>query len=155
MPFFTSTNKLTDSEFKRLTGVKRSSFNLILDILNIEFNNIHKKNKGRLPKLSMEDRLMLILEYYREYRTMFHIGVSFGISKSSVSKTITWIEETLTKSKKFALPKKEELMNKKFDFEVFLIDATENQIERPKKKLQKPKKRTKKILLKKEKKAQF
>jgi hypothetical protein len=71
---------------------------------------------------------------------MFHIGVSFGIYKSAVSKSITWIEKTLTRSKKFALPKKEELMQKKFDFEVFLIDATENQIERPKKKRKKQKK---------------
>jgi hypothetical protein len=54
MPFFTSTNKLTDSEFKRLTGVKRSSFDLMIEILTIEFNDIHTKNKGRLPKISME-----------------------------------------------------------------------------------------------------
>jgi hypothetical protein len=57
MPFFASTNKLTDSEFKRLTGVKRSSFDLVVEILNIEFNDIHTKNRGRLPKLSMEESI--------------------------------------------------------------------------------------------------
>jgi len=31
----------------------------------------------------MENRVLMALEYMREYRTYFHIGASYGIAESS------------------------------------------------------------------------
>jgi hypothetical protein len=35
---------------------------------------------GGQAKLSVENQLLLVLEYWREYRTQFHIGTSWGLS---------------------------------------------------------------------------
>lgn len=37
--------------------------------------------EGRPPKLVVEDQVLLTLEYWREYRTMFRLGTSWGISR--------------------------------------------------------------------------
>ena len=36
--------------------------------------------RGGQAKLSVEDQLLLVLEYWREYRTQFHIATSWGRS---------------------------------------------------------------------------
>lgn len=123
---------LSDEDFRRLTGVKPSTFDKMIDILTEE--NIKKKSKGgRNNKLSIEDQLLLALEYNREYRTYFHIGQSYGISESSAYKATRWVEDTLIKHPSFSLPSKRELLKSDNDIEVILIDATESPIERPKK----------------------
>ena len=38
---------------------------------------------GKPNKLVIEDRLLMTLEYLREYRTYFHISRSYGISESA------------------------------------------------------------------------
>ena len=48
----------------------------------------------------MEDRVLMTLEYMREYRTYFHIGASYGISESSAYRNIKWIEDILIKINK-------------------------------------------------------
>lgn len=40
-----------------------------------------KKLGGRPNKLPVEERLLMKLEYLREYRTFFHIVNSYGISE--------------------------------------------------------------------------
>ena len=42
------------------------------------------RNRGAQPKLSTEDRLLIALEYWREYRTYFHIGQSLGVHESTI-----------------------------------------------------------------------
>ncbi len=69
-----------------------------------------KAKSGRRSKLCIEDRLLMSLEYLREYRTYFHIGQSYGISESNCFKIIRWIEETLIKHPDFALPGRKELL---------------------------------------------
>ena len=45
--------------------------------------HVKKKSKGgRKNSLSIEDMLLMSLEYLREYRTYFHISQSYGISES-------------------------------------------------------------------------
>ncbi len=41
------------------------------------------KPKGGQPKLSTEEQLLIALEYWREYRTYFHIAQSWGVHESS------------------------------------------------------------------------
>jgi hypothetical protein len=74
---------LSASRFKRLTGVKRDVFALMLEVLETAKSSVRKHpGRGAPPRLTNADRLLLLLMYYREYRTMFHIGVIYGISEN-------------------------------------------------------------------------
>lgn len=118
--------------FRRLTGVKRATFTKMVDILGLA-DQVKKARGGRKNKLSLEDQLLMALEYLREYRTYFHVATSYGISESSAYKAIKWIENTLIKHPDFALPGRKALVKSDMEFEVIMIDATETPIERPKK----------------------
>lgn len=123
---------LEGDKFRRLTGVKRSTFEKMVSILNDA--NMKKKAKGgRKNKLCIEDQLLMALEYIREYRTYFHTSQSYGVSESSAYKTIKWVEDTLIKHPDFSLPGRKALLKSDMEYEVVLIDATETPIERPKK----------------------
>lgn len=121
-----------DEEFRRLTGIKRQTFIKIVQILQAA--EISKKIQGGKPNiLTMEDRLLMALEYMREYRTYFHVAASYGISESSCYRNIRWIEDVLVKHPDFRLPGRKELLRSDVSYEVVLVDATETPIERPKK----------------------
>lgn len=123
---------LEDEKFRRLTGVKRSTFKKMISILKDA--DIKKKAQGgRKNKLCLEDQLLMALEYIREYRTYFHTSQSYGVSESSAYKTIKWIEDTLIKHPDFSLPGRKALLKSDMEYELVLIDATESPIERPKK----------------------
>ena len=93
----------------------------------------HRKAKGGKPnKLSIEDCLLMTLEYLREYLTYFHISQSYGLSESACYRNIIWVENALVKDKAFVLPDERRLP--RACYEVILIDATETPIEWPKKK---------------------
>lgn len=123
---------LNDEQFRRLTGVKRTTFEKMVSILK-EADKKKKAKGGRNKKLLMEDQLLMCLEYLREYRTYFHVAQSYGVSESSAYLTIKWIEDTLIKHPDFALPGKKALVKNEMEYELVLIDATETPIERPKK----------------------
>lgn len=124
--------ELEDEKFRRLTGVKRSTFEKMVEILNKAEKSKQGKG-GRKPKLRLEDRLLMALEYIREYRTYFHVSQSYGVSESTCYETIKWIENTLIKHPDFALPGRKALLKSDMEYELILIDATETPIERPKK----------------------
>lgn len=123
---------LEEEKFRRLTGVKKTTFNRMVVILE-EADGKKKVRGGRKNKLCIEDRLLMALEYMREYRTYFHVSQSYGVSESTAYDTIKWIEDTLIKHPDFALPGRKALVKKDVTYEVVLIDATETPIERPKK----------------------
>jgi hypothetical protein len=127
-----SIKSLKEEEFRRLTGVKVKTFDRMVTILKEE-ELIKKAQGGKPNKLCMEDRLLMALEYLREYRTYFHIAKNYGISESSCQRNIRWIEDSLIKHKDFALPGRKDLLKSDVGYEVVLIDATETPIERPKK----------------------
>ena len=119
---------LKDSDFKRLTGVQRETFDQMLAVIEKGLRDF-----GRPPKLNRADQLLLTLMYWREYRTEFHIAQSYGVSEATTSRTIHKIEDALARSKKFRLPGKKALQNSDTVFEVVLADVSEQPIERPKK----------------------
>ena len=119
---------LKDEEFKRLTGVHRSTFEKMLKVVEEGLRDF-----GRPCKLSHADQILLTLMYWREYRTEFHISISYGVSESTVCRTIQKIENILIKSKQFHLPGKKVLQLRNELIEMVLVDATEQPIERPKK----------------------
>ena len=121
-----------DTQFRRITGVKRKTFEIMVEILT-EAHRIKKTKGGRPNKLGIEDMLLMALEYIREYRTYLHIATSYGIAESNAYETIKWVENTLIKSKEFSLPGRKALLKSDHEFEIVLIDATESPIERPKK----------------------
>jgi hypothetical protein len=121
-------------EFRRLTGVKRSTFEQMI-LLLIEAEKAQKIKSGKPSKLCMEDRLLLTLEYLREYRTYFHVASSYGIHETTAIRISKWIENILVKSKEFSLPGRKALLKSDMEYEVILIDAAESPCERPKKKL--------------------
>jgi Helix-turn-helix of DDE superfamily endonuclease len=125
-------HNLSLAQFKRLTGVKPATFAAMVDILTAA-DDAKKKRGGRASKLSIEDRLLMALEYLREYRTYFHIAQSYGVSESNAYKICRWVEDTLIKDKQFALPGRKELLKSDVEYEVVLIDVAESPVERPKK----------------------
>lgn len=139
---FDMINDLDDEKFRRLTGVKRTTFKKMTLILE-QSNKDKKINGGRKNKLSTENMLLMTLEYIREYRTYFHVSQSYGVSESTAYKTVRWVEDTLIKHPDFALPGRKALLKSDVEYDIVLVDATETPIERPKK--------TKTLLLGKEK----
>jgi len=120
--------QLKDSDFKRLTGVQRETFERMLAVIKKGLRNF-----GRPTKLSRADQLLMTLMYWREYRTEFHIAQSYGVSEATVCRTIRRVEDALVRSKKFRLPGKKALQNTDTVFEVVLVDVSEQPVERPKK----------------------
>lgn len=75
----------------------------------------------------------MTLMYWREYRTEFHIGLTYGVSESTVCRTSQKVENVLIQSKQFHLPGKKALQPSDTIFEIVLVDATEQPVEQPKK----------------------
>lgn len=123
--------KLKEKEYQELFGVKKATFDKMLEILTEQFKKEHA-NGGKPPKLSVLDKLIIMLCYYREYRTMQNIAFDYEVTKATICNSIHWVEKTLIKSGVFRLPSKRELYTDT-QIEVVLIDATEVEIERPKK----------------------
>ena len=127
--------KVNEENFKRLVGVKRATFEVMVE----EYKKAEEERKkghkigGRKPKLCEEDRVLFMLEYYREYRTLYHMGIDYGISEGQASKVVKDVEHVLIKSGKFSLPSKRVLYEADSQIEFVLIDATESPIQRPKK----------------------
>ncbi len=67
----------SNTKFRRITGVKRATFDKMVEILQKGYAEKHRR-RGRTPKLSIEDLLLATLEYLREYRTYAHIAASYG-----------------------------------------------------------------------------
>ncbi len=121
-----------DEKFRRITGVKRKTFDKMIEILTSAYQQKHTQG-GRNAKLSISAMLLAALEYWREYRTYAHIAASYGVDESNIYRSIKWVEDVLIKDGTFSLPGKKALLNSDVQYEIVLIDATETPIERPQK----------------------
>ena len=122
---------LKSEEFKRLCGVHPETFSQMTEVVRARSKT--KLKTGRPGKLSMEDQLLMTLEYWREYRTYFHIGQSWGVNESTAYRIIRKIEDILVTSRAFSLSGKKKLSSCDSQVEVVVVDVTESPIERPKK----------------------
>ena len=122
---------LNEQEFKRLCGVKPKLFQEMVAVLKPELPQ--PKQKGGQPKLCIEDQLLIALEYWREYRTYFHIAQSWGVHESTVCRIVHRVEDKLINSKKFSLPGKRSLLEEKRECSAVIVDVAESPIERPQK----------------------
>src|SRR4028118_508561 len=122
---------LKPAEFKRFWGVKLETFKQMVEI--VRQNEGHKKKTGRPGKISLEDQILMTLDYWREYRTYFHIGQSWGVTESTACRIIRKVENSLSQARVFTLPGKKRLYQTDSAINVVVIDVTETPIERPKK----------------------
>ena len=122
---------LSDGEFKRLCGVSRPTFAEMVEVLRPHLERTGRR--GGQAKLSVEDQLLVALEYWREYRTQFHIGVSWGLHETTVGRIIRKVEDLLMRSGRFRLPSQRQLYQPGWEWTVMLVDVGEVEIERPKK----------------------
>jgi hypothetical protein len=128
---FWRAKQLTLRKFKRLTGVSRRTFQEMVGLVKADEKN--KKKSGRRPKLIIEDQVLMVIQYWREYRTYYHIGLDWGLSESAVCRTVYKIENILIRSRKFSLPGKKELWKMSSHEDLVVMDVMESSIERPKK----------------------
>ena len=61
--------------------------------------------------LSIEDKILITLEYLRQGRSYFHIAIDWGMEESTTARIIQKIENILRKSEAFNLPNKKKLRN--------------------------------------------
>jgi hypothetical protein len=123
---------LQDNEYKMLLGIDKRTFEKMFEILSKEYTKLHEKG-GKPPKLSVLDKLVITLGYWREYRAYRNIAFDYGVGKSAIGNAIIWVENTLIKDKAFSLPSKRAMQRKDNTTCVAAIDVTEQEIERPKK----------------------
>ena len=116
------------AQFYRLTGVRRAVFELMVEVLTSA-----RSGRGRPATLSVPDQLLLVLCYWREYRSQFHVSSSFGVSEATVCRTVKKVESALLKDKRFHLPGKKVLHDGSLDLTVIVVDASEQRIEGPQK----------------------
>lgn len=85
-------------------------------------------------KLSLEDRLLMLLMYYRLYVTHIFLGFLFGIDDSNVGRNINPIQPLLARF--FKIPERKIRIDEE-DISTIFLDGTEQPINRPKGKDQK------------------
>lgn len=120
---------LKDKDFKRFFGVNKVTFETMCEVVG---EVLSQETRGRKSDLLTQDQVLVTLSYWREYRTMFHLGQDYGIHESNVSRIIQKIEDILIKSRKFSLPGKRRLLEEN-ELSYTIVDVTEMMIERPKK----------------------
>lgn len=129
--------KQNDSNFKRLVGVQRDTYEKMVSevkrINSLQPKKVIGKKRGPKDKLNWYDKVLMMLMYYREYRTFAHIAASYNISEAQCWRIVTTLEKWLIKSEIFHLPGKKTLSSSDVEWEVVLVDVSEHSIERPKK----------------------
>lgn len=123
--------KLQGDQFRRVTGVKKTTFIKLTELLRPKWI-LRRKSGGPAPKLGLENQLLLTLSYWRNYGTLLETGTKFSVSETSAWRIYRWIEENLKNEKILHLPGKKQLLLGKDKYEVVVFDVTESPIERPK-----------------------
>jgi hypothetical protein len=121
--------KLAPPEFKRMYGVTVETFwEMVKAVRDGKLGS-----RGSHASLPIPDHILLTLQYWREYRTYFHIAQDWGMNESTAQRTVKRIEDILIKSGKFGLPSRRKLWKDTAEIEVIAIDVAKTKIERQKK----------------------
>ena len=123
--------ELSNADFKRYCGVTKQTFGKMCEVVRDKAAK-QRLVAGRPSKLLIEDQVLLTLEYWREYRTQFHIAKSWSLSESTVCRIITRVEDILSSAREFDLPGKR-FPDLPAEVEIVVVDVAETPIERPKK----------------------
>jgi hypothetical protein len=126
-------NKLSNEDFKRVTGVSKDTFALMKEVVTKHYR-IARAKGGAKKAHTPSDQILMMLEYYREYRTYKHMAIDYNTSESTVHYTVKKIEEILIKDDRFHLPSlKKTRSTDESSIDIIVVDVTESLIERPKK----------------------
>ena len=132
--------------FRAMTGLSIEKFNELSNELlplyeKAELKRLNKTQRerkvggGRKKELLLEDQLMMLLMYYRLYISQEFLGIIFNLHNCNVSRQINYLNPLLAQI--FKIPTKKVSLSeaKLTENEIieFFVDATEQQIERPKK----------------------
>jgi hypothetical protein len=118
--------------FSRLFGLSPVQFEEVMTKLHPLWNKKilgAYEGPGRNFKLELEDRVLMLLLYYRSYISQRFVGLLFDLDDSRVCRLIQKLEPLLAKV--VALSKTRHLSQE--EVESLIVDATEQAIERPKK----------------------
>lgn len=118
--------KMKNSKFKRAVGIPRVLFEILVMVLEPFFKEKQSKG-GPKPKLCIEDTLLMMLTYYRDYPTFFSLGNMFGLDESNVYRWVNWTELILSKAFDGVIDI--QLLDENSEQ---LVDVTECAIQRPK-----------------------
>ena len=125
-----------EKKVRRLVGVKPGVCEQMKEaVLAGEPASTHPAGGGRRgpkSKLGIEDRLLMLLMYYREYRTFAHTGASFGVSEAQCWRLVTDLEKRLLADERFHLERKQSLRGDTH-WQGVVVDVSECAVERPKK----------------------
>jgi Helix-turn-helix of DDE superfamily endonuclease len=121
---------LTPDKFQRYTGIKLPTFERMVETVKT-WELLNRNNRSRPHNFSIEDRILMMLCYYREYITFFHLALKYQIHESTAFRIVVKIENILIKFGAFSLPKSSSIPTDT-TLEVVVIDASESPIERPK-----------------------
>jgi hypothetical protein len=128
---YTDLQHLSSAEIKRRCGVSHETFEEMVEVLRPDLER--QGRRGGQNKLSVEDQLLITLEYWREYRSQFHIATSWGLHETTVGRIVRKVEDLLIKCGNFRLPSKRALYQPGWEWKVMVVDVSEMEIERPKK----------------------
>ncbi len=145
--------------FKNFTGLSIEQFESLVKAVTAEAVRTHKEVRprqravggGRKAKLELEDQVVVTLIYYRLYVTQILLGYLFDLDDSNVSRVITKLRPLLLEV--LPLPVQEtllfatdeqgtrkristlaELLQRHPEFKEVLVDATEQETNKPKNK---------------------
>lgn len=129
--------------FRSLTGIPVEQFTKVYyQLIPIykatetkRFSSGSRKRRiggGRKKELQLEDQLLMVLIYYRHYISQSFLGLLFNLHNSNVSRRIRYIEPQLAKIFKIPTRKIDTELTEE-QITLYFIDATEQQINRPKK----------------------
>lgn len=93
--------RLDGKHFKRLTGVTKKVYKLMVKVIEAYEA---RKTAGRKSSLVPEDKVLMTLQYLREYPSLLRLGTAWGIHESTAQRIVTKTEELLLQSKDFHLP---------------------------------------------------
>ena len=148
-------NKLAGNarRFKMLMGMSLQKFDLLFVKVEKMYPEEERKRLSKRPRqreigagrrfaLSLRDRVLLLLFYYRTYATQDVAAEVFGIGQATVSRSIEQIAPVVKKcvpipAKLYARSKRVstvEELEELFPGLVALVDASEKPIQRPKRK---------------------
>jgi hypothetical protein len=132
--------KRSPANFRSLTGLTPAAFDRLLAELAPRYEQAEARRKGRPGRrrkpgagrkhaLSLADRLLMLLIYYRTYTTHAFLGFLFGIDDSAVGRNINPLQPLLAGI--FRIPERRVELSEDEIRELF-FDSTERPTRRPK-----------------------
>lgn len=121
-------------KFSRQVGLPIEKFKILVEKVEQKITTYKEANplstRGKKPELDIPNQLLLMLMYYRNYYTFFTLGSIFEVSEGQANKLFHKMSRIVVKV--LALKGRKKMSTEKI--QAVIIDASEQPIERPKKK---------------------